>query len=413
MDRLLALPHYGERWGRHWLDVARYADSNGMDENTAFGNAHKYRDYVVRAFDEDKPFDRFVKEQLAGDLLTDGYEGDRLAALGFLALGPKVLAEPDKQKMLLDIADEQLDTTGKAFLGLSLGCARCHDHKFDPLPTRDYNSLLGVFTSTRTMQNLNTVAKTFERTGAGGPVGFYLGVEDGSAAAYGTQPRNLFVQVRGNYLTAGEEAPPVFPRILAGETQTPFVGKSVSGGTGFQAGGEREAIRDSMLAVAGTLDRTVGGTLYAGANLDYVGDVRYDTRRRSLYLPVIRGKLFDFFQTFDFPDPCVTVGHRVATTVAPQALFLMNNPFATARAAEFARRIAAGGKGDAERVAFAYRQAYCRAPTADEAKRTTAFVTAYVKQSEATEKDEAKRTAVAWTAFAQALFASSEFAFTQ
>ncbi len=588
VDRLLASPHYGERWGRHWLDVSRYADSNGMDENTAFGNAHKYRDYVVRAFNEDKPFDRFVREQLAGDLLTDGYEGDRLAALGFLALGPKVLAEPDKQKMLLDIADEQLDTTGKAFLGLTLGCARCHDHKFDPLPTRDYYGLLGVFTSTRTMQNLNTVAKTFERSGAGGktkeqadaektldglrrevrllekefgklaetdtakrtevhlkaeakraamrafqvtvpPVEFYLGVEDGSAAAYGTQPRNLFVQVRGNYLTAGEEAPPVFPRILAGETQEPFVGvkanpseqpqanktrfgqvRDRSGrlelanwiadaknpltarvfvnriwrhhfGQGLvrtpdnfgrlgdrpthpelldwlaaefvsrdwsvkhlhkvillsntyrQAGGnppatdvdnkllacfprrrlEAEAIRDSMLAVAGTLDRTVGGTLYTGANLDYVGDVKYDTLRRSVYLPVIRGKLFDFFQTFDFPDPCVTVGHRVATTVAPQALFLMNNPFVKARAAEFAARIAAGGNDDAERVAFAYQRAYCRLATADEVTRATAFVTAYAKSLEATEKDAAKRTASAWTALAQALFASSEFAFVE
>ena len=87
----------------------------------------------------------------------------RLTATGFLTLGPKVLAEPDKQKMLIDIADEQLDTVGKAFMGLTLGCARCHDHKFDPLPTRDYYSLLAVFTSTRTMQGLSTVAKAFER----------------------------------------------------------------------------------------------------------------------------------------------------------------------------------------------------------------------------------------------------------
>src|SRR5436309_2565749 len=93
----------------------------------------------------------------------------RLTATGFLVLGPKLLAEPDKQKMLLDIADEQLDTTGKTFLGLTLGCARCHDHKFDPVPTRDYYGLLGVFTSTRTMQGLGTVARAFERS-AEGPV---------------------------------------------------------------------------------------------------------------------------------------------------------------------------------------------------------------------------------------------------
>ncbi|MBA4066663.1 MAG: hypothetical protein C0501_23750, partial [Isosphaera sp.] len=137
VDRLLASPAYGERWGRHWLDVARYADSNGLDENTAFANAWRYRDYVVRAFNADKPFDRFVKEQLAGDLLPDG-GADGLTATGFLVLGPKLLAEPDKQKMLLDIADEQLDVVGKAFLGLTLSCARCHDHKFDPIPARDY-----------------------------------------------------------------------------------------------------------------------------------------------------------------------------------------------------------------------------------------------------------------------------------
>ena len=137
VDRLLASPHYGERWGRHWLDVARYADSNGLDENTAFGNAWRYRDYVIKRFNDDKPYDQFLREQIAGDLLPDANEAtrDRLTATGFLVLGPKVLAEPDKQKMKMDIVDEQIDTLGKAVLGLTLGCARCHDHKFDPIPT--------------------------------------------------------------------------------------------------------------------------------------------------------------------------------------------------------------------------------------------------------------------------------------
>jgi cytochrome c553 len=152
VDRLLESPTYGERWGRHWLDIARYADSNGLDENTAFGNAWRYRDYVVRSFNQDKPYDEFLREQIAGDLLPDAAENpDRLTGTGFLALGPKLLAEPDKQKMKMDIADEQLDTLGKAVLGLTLGCARCHDHKFDPIPQRDYYSLLSIFTSTRTM----------------------------------------------------------------------------------------------------------------------------------------------------------------------------------------------------------------------------------------------------------------------
>ncbi|MGV3720018.1 MAG: DUF1549 domain-containing protein, partial [Actinomycetota bacterium] len=167
IDRLLATPAYGERWGRHWLDIVRYADSNGLDENTAFANAWRYRDYVIKSFNQDKPYDDFVREQLAGDLLPasqdDEVNRDRLTATGFLVLGPKVLAEPDKQKMLMDIVDEQIDTTGKAFMGLTLGCARCHDHKFDPLPTMDYYSLAGIFKSTRTMQSLATVAKAYER----------------------------------------------------------------------------------------------------------------------------------------------------------------------------------------------------------------------------------------------------------
>ncbi|HKB05577.1 MAG TPA: DUF1549 domain-containing protein, partial [Gemmataceae bacterium] len=164
VNRLLASPAYGERWGRHWLDIARYADSNGLDENTAFGHAWRYRDYVIRSFNADKPYDEFLREQVAGDLLPDACENpDRLTGTGFLVLGPKLLAEPDKQKMKMDIADEQLDTLGKAVLGLTLGCARCHDHKFDPIPQRDYYGLLSIFTSTRTMKNLATVAQSFEQ----------------------------------------------------------------------------------------------------------------------------------------------------------------------------------------------------------------------------------------------------------
>ncbi len=166
VDRLLASPQYGERWGRHWLDVARYADSNGLDENIAFANAFRYRDYVVQAFNKDKPYDQFVREQLAGDLLpaaTDEERNEHLVATGFLSLGPKVLAEPDKPKMVMDIVDEQIEVTSKAFLGLTVACARCHDHKFDPIPTKDYYALAGIFKSTKTMATLNTVARCNER----------------------------------------------------------------------------------------------------------------------------------------------------------------------------------------------------------------------------------------------------------
>lgn len=161
VDRLLASPSYGPRWGRHWLDVVRYSDSNGLDENIAHGNAWRYRNYVVAARNADMPYDQFLAEQLAGDLLppdpNDPYR--RKIATGMLVLGPKVLAEVDERKMEMDIVDEQIDTVGKAVLGLTLGCARCHDHKFDPWSMEDYYRLAGIFKSTRTMEHFTKIAK--------------------------------------------------------------------------------------------------------------------------------------------------------------------------------------------------------------------------------------------------------------
>lgn len=163
LDRLLASPAYGERWGRHWLDVARYADSNGVDENLVYANAWRYRDYVVRAMNQDKPIDRFFQEQLAGDLLPRNGSAqdqqDQLIATGYLSLGPKMLAEDDPIKQEEDIIDEQIDTLGKSFLGVTLACARCHDHKFDPFPQTDYYALAGIFKSTRTMLNFKNMAE--------------------------------------------------------------------------------------------------------------------------------------------------------------------------------------------------------------------------------------------------------------
>jgi len=166
VDRLLASPHYGERWGRHWLDVARYADSNGLDENLVYRNAFRYRDYVIQAFNKDKPYDQFVREQLAGDLMTDGQDlattFERWTATGFLSLGAKMLAEDDPVKMEMDIVDEQMDTASRTFMGMTVGCARCHDHKFDPIPQADYYALGGIFKSSKTMENFKVVATWHE-----------------------------------------------------------------------------------------------------------------------------------------------------------------------------------------------------------------------------------------------------------
>ncbi|HEX4606991.1 MAG TPA: PSD1 and planctomycete cytochrome C domain-containing protein [Urbifossiella sp.] len=572
VDRLLASPAYGERWARHWLDVVRYADSNGLDENTAFGNAWRYRDYVVRALNADKPYDQFVLEQLAGDLLpaTAGPLDDRLTATGFLVLGPKLLAEPDKAKMVMDIVDEQIDVAGKAFLGLTVACARCHDHKFDPVPTRDYYALAGIFKSTKTMATLATVAKAHERPlGAKDtpevalyrdrlvlakkelqelertfgktpekdqekrhaihlkaeerraeikelektvpPAAFALAVQDEA------NPADVKVHVRGNTQTLGEVAPRGFLRVLAGG-RPPAIAPKASGrlelarwvasadnpltarvmvnrvwqhhlGEGivrspdnFGALGDRpshpelldwlavrftksgwslkalhrlvllsntyqmasrpvsaaaatvdpdnrllshfprrrleaEAIRDGMLAAAGTLDRTASGSLLNNGNFEYVtsdqsrSKTRYDIERRSLYLPVIRNNVFEFFQTFDFVEPHVATGKRAVTVVAPQALYLMNNPFVARQSAAFADRLLKLPGDDAGRVAAAYERAYGRPPTTEEVVRAVGFVERYAAGLAGVEADAAKRRPRAWAAWCQAVFASNEFAY--
>ncbi|QEH34226.1 Planctomycete cytochrome C [Aquisphaera giovannonii] len=143
VDRLLASPLYGERWGRHWLDVARYADTKGyvFTEDRLYPYAYTYRDFVVDAFNEDRPFDRFVIEQLAADQLELGPDPRPLAAMGFLTVGRRFLNDQN------EIIDDRIDLVGRGLLGLSLSCARCHDHKFDPIPSEDYYSLYGVFAS--------------------------------------------------------------------------------------------------------------------------------------------------------------------------------------------------------------------------------------------------------------------------
>jgi uncharacterized protein DUF1549/uncharacterized protein DUF1553/cytochrome c len=785
VDRLLASPAYGERWARHWLDVARYADSNGLDENTAFGNAWRYRDYVVDAFNNDKPYDQFVREQLAGDLIPaspdDAVNAERLTATGFLVVGPKVLAEPDKQKMVMDIVDEQIDTTGRAFMGLTLGCARCHDHKFDPIPTKDYYSLAGIFKSTRTMATLATVARALERpiadrdavagaeahnravqnkqdeikkltdrlnaeasTGVlsnlekyllaglhaavapaaepapapaapngrlrnrtpadlakesgldpeilrrsasyllasrerGGDLVFepwhllsdlpadrfaeearklaaewqatgkskawlppvaalFAGeapkslaevaarygklfrevdrawndlvqrsrrqpvrLRDGDQEAlrqvlYGGQsafgldrPERFYpaeagaslnrlkaeiqdlqkaapqpvpmvlaveedrsigsvkVHIRGNHLTLGEEAPRQFLRVIVGEKQTP-IGPDRSGrlelaewltrldhpltarvmvnriwghhfgeaiarstdnfgllgdrpthpelldwlaaefaegvgsvGSKGSVGGrnptshtphtshtshtlprawsikrmhrlillsntyqmstahdpkaaladpenrllwrfnrrrlEVEAIRDSMLAVSGELDRTMGGTLLKTPNFGYVTNdqsgnaAQYDSPRRSIYLPVIRNAVYDVFQVFDFVEPSLLTGKRASTTVAPQALFMLNGQFVLDQSKAFAGQLLASTTDDAARIRTAYLKVYGRAPAPEEVSAAQEYLSAYADRLAAKETDPEKRRQAAWASYCQILFASNEFVY--
>jgi hypothetical protein len=159
VDRLLASPRYGERWGRHWLDIARYADSKGylFEEERRFPFAYTYRDYVIRAFNEDKPYDRFILEQLAADKLDLGDDRRPLAAMGYLTLGRRFLNNQP------DIIDDRIDVVTRGMLGLTVTCARCHDHKFDPIPAKDYYSLYGVFASSVEPKDLPLI-ETPQRT---------------------------------------------------------------------------------------------------------------------------------------------------------------------------------------------------------------------------------------------------------
>ncbi|GIW80172.1 MAG: hypothetical protein KatS3mg105_1979 [Gemmatales bacterium] len=143
IDRLLASPHYGEHWGRHWLDVARYADNKGYVflQDSTFPWAWTYRDYVIRAFNEDLPYDRFLLEQLAADQLPFGKDRRPLTAMGFLTVGSRFMNN------IHDIIDDRIDVVMRGLMGLTVSCARCHDHKFDPIPTADYYSLYGIFAS--------------------------------------------------------------------------------------------------------------------------------------------------------------------------------------------------------------------------------------------------------------------------
>jgi mono/diheme cytochrome c family protein len=720
--RLLASPCYGERWGRHWLDVARYADSNGSEVDHAMANAWRYRDYVVRAFNADKPFDRFIHEQLAGDLLPDA-GADGITATGFLMLGPKSLAELDKPKLLADIVDEQVDTVGRAFTGMTLGCARCHDHKFDPVGDEDYYALAGIFRSTRTMdvskrvatwterpvgdagdlqrlEKLNAQLATlradrdkaakdataampkpalalekgvllveaehftrsnvrvendqlgrgigvvrtrmeypdhieydFELPAAGeyqlelryaakesrptqlsingnleemeaaaevtgewkpeaqrwfrqgvyrfragkntlvfhrdGPVPLFdkwlVGpvLADGARhsdklpkapATTKAEPNDVTKRklkeidaaiakvedeitaipvamapfdgpvadapllIRGNPATPSEIVPRGFLRVVHGldaekpgphasgrlelarwltHPQHPLTARVIVNrvwlwhfGEGlvrspdnFGLRGEKpshpelldwlaawfmengwslkklhtlictsatyqqtaashspqadpenrllshfprrrlsaEELRDAMLAVSGGLDLTAGGSIMTVLNRTYASggnappDVAkkmdYDARRRSLYLPIIRTALHDLFAAFDYPDPSMLTGQRSHTTVAPQALFLMNSPFVQERARAFAERMEKLGGDDATRVRAAYTLAFARPATDAEITRALAFLDRdEAAQREA--KNDAPR-ATAWARLCHALLASNEFLYVR
>jgi Protein of unknown function (DUF1553)/Protein of unknown function (DUF1549)/Planctomycete cytochrome C len=216
VNRLLDSRHYGERWGRHWLDVVRYAESTANDANAVMRYACRYRNYVIDAFNLDLPYDQFLIEQLSGDLLppTDSIAVNtrQIIATGYLMVGPKALAETDKEQSRLDIIDDQIDVIGRSMLGLTLACARCHDHKFDAIRTTDYYALAGIFRSTEPFQNeIRNATMWWEF-----PVPQGAGVQPLMVMApRESQPYNLRVHLRGNHFTLGKPVPRGVLQIVA------------------------------------------------------------------------------------------------------------------------------------------------------------------------------------------------------
>lgn len=581
VDRLLASPHFGERWGRHWLDVARYADTVGRTRNYPFPVAWKYRNYVIDSFNSDKPYDEFITEQIAGDLLTAASESERIEhaiATGFLALGAHDLNEIDRKQFPMDVVDEMINVTSRSFMAVSVGCARCHDHKFDPIPTTDYYAMAGIFRSSELYTGLRQrprfnggyfrTTKLIELKGV-------APYSDSNAAEVEAQrqilweqllaaeeardrpevrrivreldkvalPENLAMGIReakkssdcevnigGDPHTLGDRVSRGFVQVVfPADATLPAIGERESGrlqlaewltrrdnpltarvmvnrvwhhlfGRGlvktvdnfglmggrpthpelldylaiqfmeqdwsvksiirqivlsrayqlddthhaenFEADPDNEllwrrnrrrleveALRDSLLQISGELHRDPPSTTAVhrwprNAQLNGRGKTfqpwELQENFRSVYLPIVRNHVSSFYQTFDFPEPSETHGAREVTTVATQALFLLNNDFVLRQANSAAERLAASIEGDEQRVRHAYQQVLSRAPTPEELAKALEFVNAsaenYAPPRQRRKRGRRAEPASAgqkeqfgWSRLYHALFTSAEF----
>jgi hypothetical protein len=491
VEALLSRPEYGERWARHWLDVVRYAETNGYERDGDKPNAWRYRDYVIDAFNKDKPYDRFVIEQLAGDEI-EGSNAETQIATTFLRLGTwdDEPAEPKQDRY--DQLDDVLGTTASAFLGVTLRCARCHDHKFEPFSQEEYYQMLAVF-------------EPLKRPGAGRkdldrPVGTaaelvnpirlafgpraYIWYEDSSTAPV------THVFQRGNPDRPKKEVKPGVPEVLAATQPDPpkplahstgrrlwlarwltdpknpltarvmvnriwqgHFGRGLVGTpndfgvmgeppshpelldwlacrfaqTGWSIKGlhrlivlssayqqatapqpkasqvdpkdrllwrwpqyrlQAEAVRDSMLAVSGTLNPQRGGksmyptlprAVLEGQSRPGDGWGKSDAKqqhRRSIYIFVKRSLAVPELDLLDAPDTTSSCEMRPVSTTAPQALTFMNGAFANEVAQEFAARLEReAGSDPAAQVRRAYELAFCRPPTENETRLCLDFLT--------------------------------------
>ncbi len=461
VNRLLESPRFGERWGRYWLDVARYADTKGylFEEDRNYPTAYKYRDWVIGALNADMPYDRFVVAQLAADKLDDPLT---TPAMGFLTLGRRFLNNPH------DINDDRIDLITRGLMGLTTSCARCHDHKFDPIPTADYYALYGVLaSSTETPREdgpsmlvdaetpVEPVVFLRGNPGARGPQvsrHFLSCLVEGQPQPFKTGSGRLelaqAIASRDNPLTArvwvnrvwahlfgrglvstpsdfGTRGdPPTHPELLDwlavtfmedGWSTKQFLRRIVLSATYRQS----SAANDPGLAAdpenlrlwrmnRRRLDlEAFRDSLFAAAgrlDLTMGGPSVQLTEapfpaRRAVYGFIERQNLPAFFRTFDFANPNVHAAGRPETASPQQALFLFNSPLVSEQAQALAAR-SAGDGADLQRLERMYRYALGRGPTLEEA----AEVHEYLAANDDSQSDR-------WEELAQVLLMSNEFMF--
>jgi mono/diheme cytochrome c family protein len=530
VDRLLASPHYGERWGRHWLDVARYADSDGQESDRDRPTAYHYRDFVIRSLNNDMPYDQFIRWQLAGDEYEPA-NPDAVAATGFLAAGPFAalpdrLMEDERLRNRYNELDDMLSTIGTGFLGLTLGCVRCHDHKYDAIPARDYYSLMSAFHGGERAEvplgNTNEKVLAyrdlgpdpgptwlFQRgnyydrdqpvslgfvsvlTSGKSPSDYLLTARELSPSKQTTNQRramaewmtdtehgagallarvivnriwqhhfgNGLVRTPGDFGVRSEA--PSHPELLEWLThdfvqrgwQTKHLHRLILQSAVYQqsshvAGSntatsphpdadnrllwkfplqriEGEILRDAMLAVSGTLNTRsygpavkppIAGEAIVARNLkDGYPDKIEDSpeiRRRSIYLFHKRVVPYPLLQAFDKPDAQQTCSRRDHTTVAPQALALLNDPFVRTVSSEFADRLVKQHPDDLKsQLRLAYRLALSREPEDDELSAAEGFVVdqRIQRKTRDANTDEIAIFQSALTDFCQSVFGLNEF----
>jgi Protein of unknown function (DUF1549)/Protein of unknown function (DUF1553)/Planctomycete cytochrome C len=480
VDRLLGSPHYGEKWGRHWLDLVRYAETNGYERDSAKPFAWRYRDYVIDAFNRDKPYDQFIREQLAGDEIDPG-RSPALIATGYYRLGIWDDEPADRPLARYDGLDGIISTTGQVFLGMTVNCARCHDHKVDPIPQKDYYRLLAFFQDI-VDPNTKNLRKITEEDGS--RIDVMCVAERGR--------RETHVLLRGNPNMIGEQvepgvpgvleaAPPTFvngpgkrsaladwltdrrnprtARVMANRIWQYHFGRGIVptpndfGGLGEPAthpelldwlaaelceGGWRlkpfhrlivlssayrtashgskaglatdpanrwywrfpmrrltaEEVRDSILAVSGSLNLKEGGpSIYppiprevmAGQSVPGQGwstSSPAEAARRSIYVHIKRSLLVPIMATHDAADTDLSCPVRYTTTVPTQALGLLNGEFSNQQAAKFADRLSQEQPGDlAAQVRRAIRLTTGHEPAPTEVRDDVAFINELAKVS--------------------------------